>query len=168
MLHKTIQAVTRDVEQMSFNTAIARMMEFTNFFLKEEPRPRSAMERFVLLLSPFAPHLAEELWQLLGHGQTLAYEPWPAFDEAAPRGRHGRDAGAGQRQAPRADPSARRRRPRGLGGGRPGRRRIAELLAGKTVRQGDRRAGADGQLRGEVREVGGSWQAKIRGGPPRG
>ena len=57
-------------------------MEATNFFLKEQSRPRSVMERLVLLLSPFAPHIAEELWQLLGHGPTLAYEPWPAFDEA--------------------------------------------------------------------------------------
>jgi leucyl-tRNA synthetase len=82
VLHKTIQAVTRDAEQMAFNTAISRMMEFTNFFLKAEQRPKSAMERFVLLLSPFAPHLAEELWELLGHAKTLAYEPWPQYDEA--------------------------------------------------------------------------------------
>jgi leucyl-tRNA synthetase len=58
-------------------------MEFTNYFLKEERRPRSAMERLVLILSPFAPHLCEELWSLLGHEKTLAYEPWPTFDEAA-------------------------------------------------------------------------------------
>jgi leucyl-tRNA synthetase len=85
VLHRTIKAVTADVEHLSFNTAIARMMEFTNFFLKEETRPRSAMERFVLLLSPFAPHVAEELWAALGHAKTLAYEPWPKFDEAAIR-----------------------------------------------------------------------------------
>ncbi len=82
VLHKTIQAVTRDIEQLSFNTAIARMMEFTNYFFKVTGRPKAAMERFVLLLSPFAPHLAEELWQSLGHDRTLAYEPWPEFDEA--------------------------------------------------------------------------------------
>ena len=82
MVHKTIKAVTNDVEQMSFNTAIARMMEFTNFFFKEEVRPKEAMGKFVLLLSPFAPHVAEELWQVLGHTKTLAYEPWPAYDEA--------------------------------------------------------------------------------------
>jgi len=105
MLHKTIKAVTNDLEQLSFNTAIARMMEFTNFFLKADVRPKSAMERFVLLLSPFAPHTAEELWQALGdcpnfrlsengtvplsnreqRPGTLAYEPWPTFDEAAIR-----------------------------------------------------------------------------------
>jgi leucyl-tRNA synthetase len=57
-------------------------MEFTNYFFKEERRPRAVMERFVQLLAPFAPHLAEELWELLGHPETLAYEPWPEFDPA--------------------------------------------------------------------------------------
>jgi leucyl-tRNA synthetase len=83
VLHKTIKAVTDDLKQMSFNTAIARMMEFTNFFLKAEVRPREAMEKLVLLLSPFAPHIAEELWQALGHADTLAYQRWPTFDAAA-------------------------------------------------------------------------------------
>ncbi len=82
VLHKTIKAVTGDIEKLSFNTAIARMMEFTNFFTKQKQRPRVAMEQFVLLLSPFAPHMAEELWQILGHGETLAYEPWPVCDES--------------------------------------------------------------------------------------
>jgi leucyl-tRNA synthetase len=81
-LHKTIKQVTIDIHQMQFNTAIARLMEFTNFFTKETVRPRESMEKFVLLLAPFAPHLAEELWQLLGHDKTLAYEPWPQFEEA--------------------------------------------------------------------------------------
>ncbi len=83
VLHKTIKAVTDDVDSMAFNTAISRMMEFTNFFLKESVRPKSAMEKLILMLSPYAPHMAEELWQLLGHGSTLAYEPWPQYDEAA-------------------------------------------------------------------------------------
>lgn len=82
MLHLTIQAVTRDLDGMDFNTAIARMMEFTNFFTKETVRPKKVMEQFVLLLSPFAPHLGEELWQLLGRQETLAYESWPKFDES--------------------------------------------------------------------------------------
>ncbi len=81
VLHKTIAAVSADIEALDFNTAIARMMEFTNFFTKAEVRPRGAMKSLVLLLSPFAPHIAEELWQLLGHAKTLAYEPWPAVDE---------------------------------------------------------------------------------------
>ena len=61
------------------------MMEFTNFYTGCEVRPREAMEKIVLLLSPFAPHLAEELWAILGHDRTLAYEPWPTFDEGAIR-----------------------------------------------------------------------------------
>jgi leucyl-tRNA synthetase len=82
VLHKTIKQVTSDIERMEFNTAIARMMEFTNFFTKQSVRPHEVMENFVLILSPFAPHISEELWQLLGHGKTLAYEPWPPFDDA--------------------------------------------------------------------------------------
>lgn len=81
-LHATIKSVTEDIERLSLNTAIARMMEFVNFFTKEKERPRACLEPFVLLLSPFAPHAAEEMWQALGHAQTLAYEPWPAFDES--------------------------------------------------------------------------------------
>lgn len=80
-LHKTIEAVTRNLTNLDFNTGIARLMEFTNFFTKETHRPRSVLEKFVLLLSPYAPHLAEELWQILGHTKTLAYEPWPTFEE---------------------------------------------------------------------------------------
>ncbi|RMF41534.1 MAG: leucine--tRNA ligase, partial [Planctomycetota bacterium] len=82
VLHRTIAAVTKDIESMSFNTAIARLMEFVNFFNKQEVRPRQVLEPFVLLLSPFAPHIAEELWRALGHDSTLAYQPWPEYDEA--------------------------------------------------------------------------------------
>ncbi len=81
-LHKTIKVVTADLERMAFNTAIARMMEFVNFFNKESTRPKMAMQQFVLLLSPMAPHLCEELWELVGKPNTLAYEPWPQFDDA--------------------------------------------------------------------------------------
>ncbi|MGI9429013.1 MAG: leucine--tRNA ligase [Bythopirellula sp.] len=81
VLHKTIKAVSDDIAKLSFNTAIARMMEFTNFFTKQDRRSKTALEQFVLLLSPFAPHIAEELWQVLGHEKTLAYEAWPACDE---------------------------------------------------------------------------------------
>ncbi len=133
MLHKTIKTVTADLEQMSFNTAIARMMEFTNFFLKEEVRPMAAMEKLVLLLSPFAPHIAEELWQALGHETTLAYEPWPAFDEAAiredtievPVQINGKLRGRIQ-VAAESDKAA-------LESAARGDAKIAELLAGKTV-----------------------------------
>jgi leucyl-tRNA synthetase len=82
VLHRTIAAVTADIDKLKFNTAIARMIEFTNHFTKQPERPRAVLEPFVLLLSPFAPHLAEELWQALGHQGSLAYEPWPEFDPA--------------------------------------------------------------------------------------
>ena len=80
LLHQTIKRVTDDLDGMRFNTAISAMMEFTNHLTKLAVRPRSAVQTLVLLLSPFAPHLAEELWQHLGHASTLAYEPWPAYD----------------------------------------------------------------------------------------
>lgn len=82
VLHRTIQKVTEDTEKLSFNTAIAAMMEFTNHFTKQDVRPKRVMETFVLLLAPYAPHVAEELWAALGHTTTLAYEPWPKFDPA--------------------------------------------------------------------------------------
>ena len=81
-LHRTIQRVTEDLEGMRFNTAIAAMMELVNHLTRLEERPRSVLDPLVLLLSPFAPHLAEELWAALGHGKTLAYEPWPTYDPA--------------------------------------------------------------------------------------
>ncbi|RMG41542.1 MAG: leucine--tRNA ligase [Planctomycetota bacterium] len=81
ILHKTIKAVTEDIEKLSFNTAISRMMEFVNAIGSRPRRPRAILEPFVLLLSPFAPHIAEELWEVLGHSQTLAYEPWPEYQE---------------------------------------------------------------------------------------
>ncbi|HVS34833.1 MAG TPA: leucine--tRNA ligase [Gemmataceae bacterium] len=79
-LHQTIQKVTGDLDGMRFNTGIAAMMELTNHLTPQQVRPRMVLEPFVLLLSPFAPHMAEELWRALGHEETLAYEPWPEFD----------------------------------------------------------------------------------------
>jgi leucyl-tRNA synthetase len=84
-LHQTIKKVTDDLDAMRFNTAIAAMMEFSNHLTRLDTRPRAVLEPFVLLLSPFAPHLAEELWSALGHTQTLAYEPWPPYEEALTR-----------------------------------------------------------------------------------
>jgi leucyl-tRNA synthetase len=80
VVHSTIAAVTQDVENLSFNTAIARMMEFVNYFTKESVRPKSAMETLTLLLAPFAPHVSEELWRILGHPDSLAYAQWPQAD----------------------------------------------------------------------------------------
>ncbi len=82
LLHQTIKKVTDDIEALRFNTAISQMMVFTNEMTKAEQRPRALLEPFVLLLSPFAPHLAEELWALLGHPPSLSRHPWPAFDPA--------------------------------------------------------------------------------------
>ena len=82
ILHKTIRAVTQDIEKLSFNTAISRMMEFTNALTQQAVRPQSILSPFIQLLAPFAPHIAEELWQLLGHADSLAYEPWPDYDES--------------------------------------------------------------------------------------
>ncbi|MBR2839488.1 MAG: leucine--tRNA ligase [Kiritimatiellae bacterium] len=95
-LNAMVKKVGEDLEAMAFNTAISAMMVFVNEaegFVKEAASscggsgeaglPRALLEKFVLCLSPFAPHLGEELWQFLGHGKTLAYEPWPAYDAAA-------------------------------------------------------------------------------------
>jgi leucyl-tRNA synthetase len=80
-LHRTIQRVTDDLDGMRFNTAIAALMEYTNHLTRDlEVKPRSAVEPLVLLLAPFAPHIAEELWEALGHSESLAYEPWPTYD----------------------------------------------------------------------------------------
>jgi leucyl-tRNA synthetase len=82
-LHKTIKGVTLDLERMAFNTAISKLMVFKNKATETAGAlNRSQAERFVLLLAPFAPHIAEELWARLGHTKTLAYDSWPKFDEA--------------------------------------------------------------------------------------
>ncbi len=81
-LHKLIKKVGEDMEAMKFNTAIAAMMEFVNTATKVGRLTPDQAERFVLVLSPLAPHIGEELWQRLGHDETVAYEPWPEFDEA--------------------------------------------------------------------------------------
>jgi len=80
-LHKTIRKVTDDIENLRFNTAISAMMIFLNTAFKKGKITASTAATFIRLLSPFAPHLAEELWQLNGHDGTLAYEPWPEADE---------------------------------------------------------------------------------------
>jgi len=86
ILHRTIAAVTQDIEALRFNTAISRLMELLNTLqetAKKGSLPRMALENLVLLLSPLAPHVAEELWQKLGHGETLAHHPWPEHDPDA-------------------------------------------------------------------------------------
>jgi len=80
ILHKTIQKVSTDIENLSFNTAISQMMIFVNELTPETRRPRKILEPFVLVLSPFAPHLAEELWEKLGHKNSLVKEKFPDCD----------------------------------------------------------------------------------------
>ena len=87
LLHRTIHEVTDRLERLSFNTAISSLMVFVRDLLgpegpAQDPLPHDAAAQFCLLLAPFAPHLAEELWHALGHRKTLAYEPWPAADDA--------------------------------------------------------------------------------------
>jgi leucyl-tRNA synthetase len=82
ILHQTIKKVTEDIEHLRFNTAISQMMVFTNEMTKVEQRPRSVIEPFVRLLSPFAPHISEELWARLGHQPSISQQPWPGYDPA--------------------------------------------------------------------------------------
>ena len=80
-LHRMLEKVTRDISALSFNTAIARMMEFVNYFTPLERKPRGALEPFVVALAPFAPHLAEELWEVLGKPAPVSLAAWPAVEE---------------------------------------------------------------------------------------
>ncbi|TDI76833.1 MAG: leucine--tRNA ligase [Bacteroidetes bacterium] len=79
-LHKTIDRVSSDMERMSFNTAIAALIEFTSKLVGEDRIPRTIAEPFLLLLAPLAPHMAEELWSRIGNKESLAYAPWPVAD----------------------------------------------------------------------------------------
>jgi leucyl-tRNA synthetase len=79
LLHRTIKGVTEDIEAMRFNTAISKMMVLTNELTKADVVDRSAVEALLLCLAPFAPHLTEELWQRLGHSESIAKTPWPVF-----------------------------------------------------------------------------------------
>jgi leucyl-tRNA synthetase len=81
ILHQTIKKVTIDIENFRFNTAISQMMIFVNHINKLETIPKKVIEAFILVLAPFSPHIAEELWEKLGNSETLAYESWPKFDE---------------------------------------------------------------------------------------
>jgi leucyl-tRNA synthetase len=79
-LHKLIKKVTEDIEAMRFNTAISQMMIYVNHIYKTTKITKESAKKFALILSPFAPHLAEELWHFLGNSKTLAYENWPLFN----------------------------------------------------------------------------------------
>jgi leucyl-tRNA synthetase len=79
--HATIRKVTEDIESLSFNTAISQMMIFVNAFTNAENIPISAMRTFLILLNPFAPHLASELWERLRSPADITGQPWPGYDE---------------------------------------------------------------------------------------
>ncbi len=81
LLNQTIKKVEYDIETFGFNTAISAMMIFINHLSKQAVKPKSVVEKFVLILAPFAPHISEELWEKLGHSGSLAYEPWPEYDK---------------------------------------------------------------------------------------
>ncbi len=82
VFHATVKKVGEDIEGLRFNTAISQLMIFVNEVMKAEERPRAMLDQFILLVAPFAPHLAEELWSRFGHTASLALEPWPVFDPA--------------------------------------------------------------------------------------
>ena len=81
ILHKTIKKVSSDTGTLNFNTAIAQMMIFINEIYANNVCSRKLWEPFVLIIAAYAPHIGEEMWQMLGHRDTLAYEPWPSWDE---------------------------------------------------------------------------------------
>jgi leucyl-tRNA synthetase len=81
LLNQTIKKVGDDIESFGFNTAISAMMIFVNHLGRLTVRPTAAIEKFILILAPFAPHIAEELWERLGHTESLAYESWPEYDK---------------------------------------------------------------------------------------
>jgi leucyl-tRNA synthetase len=80
-LHQTIKKVEGDIETLHFNTGISAMMIFLNLVSKKGKVTRDTALTFTKIVAPYAPHMAEELWQLLGKNETLAYEPWPLFEE---------------------------------------------------------------------------------------
>ena len=80
--HKTVKKVTEDYEKMAFNTAISQMMIFINEAYKAKTLPREYALGFIKMLSPICPHVCEEMWSLYGNNDTIAYEPWPTYDEA--------------------------------------------------------------------------------------
>lgn len=84
-IHELINNVTQDTETLSFNTAIAHMMEFVNLVHKQGKISKESLISFCLILAPYAPHITEEIWHNLGHKNSIHSEQWPQFDQAAIR-----------------------------------------------------------------------------------
>ena len=79
-LHQTLQKVTNDIEELRFNTAISHIMVLLNTIRQEEYYPLEIVEKLILILSPFTPHICEEIWEKLGNKEHLSYHPWPNFE----------------------------------------------------------------------------------------
>ena len=82
LLHNTIRRVTEDYENLRFNTALAALIELNNALVSIKAPPREVVETFVIMLAPLAPHVAEELWEILGHAPSVTGQPWPEYDPA--------------------------------------------------------------------------------------
>jgi len=82
MMHKAIKKVTSDIEEMKFNTSVAEFMKMTNEFYKDKMINKAEYKTFLQLLNPFAPHMTEELYSILGEAKTVNETPWPTYDEA--------------------------------------------------------------------------------------
>ncbi len=82
MMHKAVKKVSKDIEEMKFNTSVSTFMTMVNEFTKAKKINKKEYETFLQLLNPFAPHITEEIWQRLGHTDELAYRKWPEYDEA--------------------------------------------------------------------------------------
>ena len=80
--HKSVKKITEDFEKLAFNTAISQMMIFVNAVYKEGKCPKAYAEGLIKMLSCICPHICEEMWSLLGHDNTIAFEPWPEYDES--------------------------------------------------------------------------------------
>jgi leucyl-tRNA synthetase/predicted alpha/beta hydrolase family esterase len=81
LLHKTIKKIGEDIACLHFNTAVAKLMELVNGFAKADKISKEQFDKFILILSPFAPHICEELWSLSGHKNSLNFEKWPVYDK---------------------------------------------------------------------------------------
>lgn len=80
--HQTVKKVTNDFEELGYNTAIAQMMTFVNEVYKAGKCPKEYAENFIKMFSCICPHVGEEIWQILGHNDTIAFEKWPEYDES--------------------------------------------------------------------------------------
>lgn len=80
--HQTVKKVTEDIENLRYNTAISQLMIFTNEAYKNPYMPKEFLEGYIKMVAPFAPHIGEELWEFVGHNETITYEAWPTFEEA--------------------------------------------------------------------------------------